>query len=181
NSTVLHYDAVRDKIQDGDIVVLDVAGQYSGYSADITRTLPANGKFTARQREIYEIVLAAANSAIAAIKPGVKMSELNRIAKDYIDSHGKDREGNSLGKYFIHGLGHHIGLNVHDPGEATRPLEANMVITIEPGIYIPDEKLGVRIEDDVLVTATGSKILSSIAPRTIEEVEKLLAGPRQKP
>ena len=100
---------------------------------------------------------------------------------EYINTHGKDREGNSLGKYFIHGLGHHIGLNVHDPGDPTRPLEPNMVITIEPGIYIPDEKLGVRIEDDVLVTADGAKILSAAAPRTIEEVEKILASPRQKP
>ncbi len=181
NSTVLHYNAVSARIRDGDIVVLDVAGQYSGYSADITRTLPSNGKFSSRQRAIYEIVLGAQNAAIAAVKPGATMNTLNRIAREYIDSHGSDKNGNPLGRYLIHGISHHIGLNVHDPGDGSRLLESGMVITIEPGIYIPEENLGVRIEDDILVTPAGSRNLSARAPRTVEEVEKLLSEPRLKP
>jgi Xaa-Pro aminopeptidase len=180
NSTALHYDKLSRKIEDGDIVVLDVGAQYAGYSADITRTLPANGKFTLRQLEIYNIVLGAQNAAIAAIKPGMDLcrkgaKSLDKISRDYINSHGKDLHGHSLGKYYIHGLGHHIGLNVHDPGEYCKSLEPGMVITMEPGIYIPEENLGVRIEDDVLVTETGSKLLSERLPRDPAEIEKIMA------
>lgn len=182
NSTALHYDKLSRKIEDGDIVVLDVGAQYSGYSADITRTIPANGKFTARQREIYEIVLGAQNAALAAVKPGVhfscrgKKDGLMNIAYDYINSHGKDREGKPLGQYFIHGLGHNIGLNVHDPGEYCSPLQPGMVVTVEPGIYIPEENLGVRIEDDVLITDSGYKLLSERLPRNPDEIETIMAG-----
>lgn len=182
NSTVLHYDKLSRKIEDGDIVVLDVGAQYSGYSADISRTLPANGRFTPRQREIYSIVLGAQNAALAAVKPGAhfsckgKKDGLMNIAYDYIDSHGKDRHGKPLGQYFIHGLGHNIGLNVHDPGEACTPLQPGMVITIEPGIYIPEENLGVRIEDDVLITESGYKLLSERLPRDPDEIEKIMAS-----
>ena len=180
NSTVLHYSSLRDQIKDGDLVVLDVGGQYSGYSADITRTLPANGKFTPRQREIYEIVLGAQNAALAALKPGMSFARsgpnsLFRIAYDYINSHGQDKQGRPLGRYFIHGLGHHIGLDVHDPGPPDRPLEPGMVVTIEPGIYFPEEHLGVRIEDDVLITEAGYKLLTARLPRTIIEIEKIMA------
>jgi len=180
NSTVLHYDRLARKIEDGDIVVLDVGAEYSGYSADITRTLPANGKFTPRQREIYEIVLGAQNAALAAIKPGMDYCQKGaksayRISYDYINSHGKDLHGKSLGQYFIHGLGHHIGLDVHDPGESCKPLEPGMVITVEPGIYIPEENLGVRIEDDLLVTETGYKFLSERLPRDPAEIERIMA------
>ncbi len=185
NSTALHYDQLSKKIEDGDIVVLDVAGQFSGYSADITRTLPANGKFTPRQREIYEIVLGAQNAAIAALKPGMTFdrkgpNSLFQIAYEYINSHGKDKEGRSLGRYFIHGLGHHIGLDVHDAGDPNRSLEPGMVVTIEPGIYMPEENLGVRIEDDFLVTDTGYKFLSEKLPRSIEEIEKSMAAARKE-
>jgi Xaa-Pro aminopeptidase len=180
DSTVLHYDKLDRKIEDGDIVLMDVAGQYSGYASDITRTIPADGKFTARQREIYEIVLGAQNAALAAVKPGMTLggkdaSSLQKIATEYIDSHGKDKEGHSLGKYYIHGLSHHVGLDVHDASGPARPLEPGMVITIEPGIYIPEESLGVRIEDDVLVTATGSKLLTARLPRSPDEIEKIMA------
>lgn len=181
NSTVLHYDRLSRKIEEGDIVVLDVGAQYSGYSADITRTLPANGKFTPRQREIYEIVLGAQKAALAAVKPGVyfyckgKGDGLFKIAHDYINTHGKDLHGKRLGQYFIHGLGHHIGLSVHDPGDSCRAFEPGMVITVEPGIYIPEENLGVRIEDDVLITETGYKLLSERLPRDPEEIEKIMA------
>jgi Xaa-Pro aminopeptidase len=164
----------------GDLLVMDVAGEYSGYAADITRTIPVSGKFTPRQREIYEIVLAAQNAAIAAVKPGMTMgrgdNSVDKVARDYINSHGKDLKGERLGKYFIHGLGHHVGLSVHDANDPTRPLAAGMIITIEPGIYIPEESLGVRIEDMVLVTETGGKLLSSSLPRDPAEIERIMAA-----
>ena len=181
NSTVLHYDKLDRRIEDGDIVLMDVAGQYSGYASDITRTIPANGKYTARQREIYEIVLGAQNAALAALKPGMTLggkdaaTSLQKIAMDYIDSHGKDKEGHSLGQYYIHGLSHHVGLDVHDASGPARPLEPGMVITVEPGIYIPEENLGVRIEDDVLITPTGYKQLTARLPRSPDEIEKIMA------
>jgi Xaa-Pro aminopeptidase len=180
NSTALHYDRLSRKIEDGDIVVLDVGAQYSGYAADITRTLPANGKFTPRQREIYDIVLGAQEDAIRALKPGMDAcrkgdKSVYKIAYDYINSHGKNQRGKSLGPYFIHGLSHNIGLDVHDPGDLCKPLRAGMVITIEPGIYIPEENLGVRIEDDVLITETGYEVLTHRLPRTAEEIEKIMA------
>ena len=186
NSTALHYDKLSRKIEDGDVVVMDVGAQYSGYSADITRTIPANGKFTARQREIYEIVLGAQNAALAAIKPGAhfscrgKKDGLFNIAYDYINSHGKDREGRPLGQYFIHGLGHHIGLNVHDPGDYCSPLQPGMVVTVEPGIYIPEESLGVRIEDDLLITRSGYELLSERLPRSPDEIEKVMANAAER-
>jgi len=180
NSTALHYDKLSRKIEDGDIVVLDVGAQYSGYSADITRTIPANGKFTPRQREIYDIVLGAQNAALAALKPGMDFcnkgdKSVHKIAYNYINSHGKDLHDKPLGTYFIHGLGHHIGLDVHDPGEYCAPFQPGMIITIEPGIYIPEENLGVRIEDDVLITETGHKLLSERLPRGPVEIEKIMA------
>jgi Xaa-Pro aminopeptidase len=180
NSTALHYDRLSRKIEDGDIVVLDVGAQYAGYSADITRTLPANGKFTARQREIYGIVLGAQNAAMAALKPGMDLCKkgdhsVYKISYEYINSHGKDGQGKPLGQYYIHGLGHHIGLNVHDPGDYCKPLQPGMVVTMEPGIYIPEENLGVRIEDDVLITDTGYKLLSERLPRDPVEIEKIMA------
>lgn len=185
NSTALHYDKLVRKIENGDVVVLDVGAQYSGYSADITRTLPANGKFTPRQREIYEIVLGAQNAALAALKSGVDFcrkgdKSVYKLAYDYINSHGKDQHGKRLGQYFIHGLGHQIGLNVHDPGDACKPFEPGMVITVEPGIYIPEENLGVRIEDDVLITEAGYKLLSERLPRNPDEIEKVMATAAQQ-
>jgi Xaa-Pro aminopeptidase len=179
NSVALHYDKLSRKIEDGDIVVLDVGAQYSGYSADITRTLPANGKFTARQREIYDIVLGAQNAAMATLKPGVDLCKKGhsayKVSYDYINSHGKDLHGKTLGQYYIHGLGHDIGLDVHDPGEYCEPLKPGMVVTMEPGIYIPEENLGVRIEDDVLITSDGHKLLSERLPRDPDQIEKIMA------
>jgi Xaa-Pro aminopeptidase len=182
NSTALHYDKLSRKIEDGDIVVLDVGAQYSGYAADITRTLPANGKFTPRQREIYDIVLGAQEAAMRALKPGMEMcrgdKSLYKIAYDYINSHGKDQHGKPLGQYFIHGLGHNIGLNVHDAGNVCKPFVPGMVVTVEPGIYIPEENLGVRIEDDVLITDSGYELLSARLPRNADEIEKIMAQAR---
>jgi Xaa-Pro aminopeptidase len=160
---------------------MDVAGSYSGYASDITRTLPVNGRFTPRQREIYEIVLGAQNAALAAAKPGMFLGHhgaqgLYEIAYNYINTHGKDLHGQPLGQYFIHGLSHPIGLNVHDPLDYNRPLEPGMVITMEPGIYLPEEKIGVRIEDDILITPEGNELLTRRLPRTAEEIESLMGG-----
>jgi Xaa-Pro aminopeptidase len=180
-STVLHYDEDSKRMEDGDVVVMDVAGSYGGYTSDITRTLPVNGHFTPRQREIYEIVLAAQNTALAAAKPGLYVGRhgakgLYELAYDYINTHGKDLHGQPLGQYFIHGLSHPIGLNVHDPLDYNQELKPGMVITMEPGIYIPEEKIGVRIEDDILITPDGNELLSRRLPRTVEEIEQLMAG-----
>jgi Xaa-Pro aminopeptidase len=183
NSTVLHYSDDSATIQSGDVVVIDAAGEYSMYASDITRTLPANGKFTARQREIYDIVLGAQQAAIAAFQPGKSSlrredpNGLFKVAYDYINSHGKDLHGEPLGKYFIHGLGHYVGLGVHDPGDYQVPLGPGAVFTIEPGIYIPEEKLGVRIEDTLYVDANGKLInLGAALPHTADEVERAMAG-----
>jgi len=179
DSTVLHFNELGRQIKDGDVVLLDVGGQYSGYAADITRTLPANGHFTPRQREIYEVVLGAQNAVLAALKPGMVLTRngpnsLFQIAYNYMNTHGADREGRPLGRYFIHGLGHHIGLDVHDAGDPARPLEPGMVVTVEPGLYLPEENIGIRIEDDVLITPTGYKLLTARLPRTVNEIENIM-------
>ena len=182
-STVLHYSQATNTMKAGDVVVIDAAGEYSMYAADITRTLPISGHFTARQREIYDIVLGAQQAAIAAFQSGksyLKRGDANSLYKaayDYINTHGKDLHGETLGKYFIHGLGHYIGLNVHDPGDYDVPLGPGMAFTIEPGIYIPEENLGARIEDDFYVDAAGKLInLSAALPSKPEDVEKAMAG-----
>lgn len=183
NSTVLHYSEDSNTMKAGDVVVIDAAGEYSMYSADITRTLPVDGHFTPRQREIYDIVLGAQAAAIAAFQSGKSMlvgdtdASLNKVAKEYIKTHGKDLHGQPLDQYFIHGLGHYIGLNVHDDGDYKVPLGPGMAFTIEPGIYIPEENIGVRIEDDFYVDADGKLIkLSAAAPSTAADVEKTMAG-----
>jgi Xaa-Pro aminopeptidase len=182
-STVLHYSDDDKVMKSGDVVVIDAAGEYSMYAADITRTLPINGHFTARQREIYDIVLGAEQAAMAAFQSGKSNitrsgdNPLYQVAYDYINTHGKDLHGQPLGQYFIHGLGHYIGLNVHDPDDYSVPLGPGMTFTIEPGIYIPEENLGVRIEDDFLVDKDGKLIkLSEALPSKAEDVEKEMGG-----
>jgi Xaa-Pro aminopeptidase len=182
-STVLHYSDDSATMKAGDVVVIDAAGEYSMYAADITRTLPVSGHFTERQREIYDIVWGAQQAAIAAFKSGKSSlkrgdpNSLYQVAYDYINSHGKDLHGQALGQYFIHGLSHYIGLNVHDPGDYNVPLAPGMTFTIEPGIYIPEESLGVRIEDDFYVDAAGKLInLSGALPSKADDVEKAMAG-----
>jgi Xaa-Pro aminopeptidase len=178
NSVILHYMANHRRVDSGELVLMDVGAECSDYATDVTRTVPAGGKFSPRQREIYDVVLGAQKAAIAAVKPGAFMrggkNSLQQIAHDYIDSHGKDLHGDSLGKYFTHGLGHYVGLDVHDPGDSNWPLQAGMVITIEPGVYIPEENIGIRIEDTVLVTESGAKLLSGALPREPGEIEKRL-------
>lgn len=183
SSTVLHYSEDTATMKAGDVVVIDAAAEYSMYAGDITRTLPVNGHFTPRQKEIYEIVLGAQKAAMAAFQSGKSLlvgdsdASLNKAAKDYIKAHGKDLHGQPLDQYFIHGLGHYIGLNVHDPGDYKTPLAPGMVFTIEPGIYIPEENIGVRIEDDFLVGADGKLIkLSAALPSKAEDVERAMSA-----
>jgi Xaa-Pro aminopeptidase len=174
NSVILHYRAGARKLDAGDLVVMDVGAECDGYAADLTRTVPASGRFTPRQREVYEVVLGAQNAALAAARPGIafrgEKDSLEAIAKQYIEARG-------FGKYWVHGLGHHVGLEVHDATDPELKLEPGMVITIEPGIYIPEENLGVRIEDMVLITENGARLLSARLPRDPAEIEKL-AGQR---
>jgi Xaa-Pro aminopeptidase len=165
-STILHYDKSERRMQSGDLVVVDIGAEYGGYSGDVTRTYPVSGKFSPRQREIYQIVLDAQRAALAKVKPGARISDIHQAANAYIRSKGYE-------KYFIHGTSHHIGLEVHDVGDTSRALEPNMVITVEPGIYLPDEQIGVRIEDDVLVTSSGYRVLSTFS-KEAAEIEALV-------
>ena len=183
NSTVLHYSDDSRTTQAGETVVIDAGGEYSLYATDITRTLPVTGKFSARQREIYDIVLGAQQAAMDAFQSGKSHMRRNQsdslyeVAYNYINTHGKDLHGQPLGQYFIHGLSHYVGLNVHDEGDYDPPVGPGMVFTIEPGIYIPEEKLGVRIEDTFYVDKDGKLVnLSGALPRTAEEVERAIAG-----
>ncbi len=180
NGPILHYMANQRRMDRGELVLIDAAAQCDEYASDITRTLPVGGKFTPRQREVYQVVLGAQKAAIAAVQPGVWLggdaqTSLTKIARDYMDAHGKDQHGEPLGKYFTHDIGHQVGLKVHDPA-ASGPLEAGMVITIEPGVYIKDEQLGIRIEDVVLVTASGAKVLSAALPKEPDEIEKAVVS-----
>jgi Xaa-Pro aminopeptidase len=184
NSTVLHYMADDANMQSGDVVVMDAAGEYSMYASDVTRTVPVNGHFTDRQREIYNIVLGAQRAAAEAFVSGKSTlsrqdpeNSLDAVARNYIKTHGKDLHGQPLDKYFIHGLSHSVGIDVHDPQDYTKPMGPGSVFTIEPGIYIPEEKIGVRIEDTFYVDQNG-KLQDFIAdlPHTAEDIEALMQG-----
>jgi Xaa-Pro aminopeptidase len=164
NSTVLHYRANDRELTKGEVVCIDSGAEYRGYGADITRTYPVNGSFTKRQREIYDIVLASQEAAIRAVKAGVTLARIDQAARAVIVKAG-------YGDAFIHGTGHHLGLETHD-ATPSGPLREGAVITIEPGIYLSGEKLGVRIEDDVVVTKTGCRNLSARIPKKAAEIEK---------
>ena len=167
NATVLHYHGNREPLRDGDVILLDSGADYMGYACDVTRTFPVGGKFTARQREIYEIVLEAQLAAIAATKAGTTFAAIDKAARDVITKAG-------YGAAFFHGCGHHLGLEVHDI-TPEGPIPENAVITIEPGIYLPDEKFGVRIEDDILVTKkAGGVNLTAAIPKTVAEIERAM-------
>ncbi|MGA3263936.1 MAG: Xaa-Pro peptidase family protein [Terracidiphilus sp.] len=186
NSTTLHYSENTRTLEDGDILLVDAACEYSMYASDITRTVPVNGHFTPRQREIYNIVLGAQQAAIDAFVAGKSkindrdrkdQDSLDNAAYNYINTHGKDLHGQPLGQYWVHGLGHMMGIDVHDPAEYPALLKPGMVFTIEPGIYIPEEKLGVRIECDFLVGEDGKLIdLDAALPHTAEDVEAAMRG-----
>jgi len=180
NGTVLHYDKSRSQLAEGDLVVMDMGAEFGYYTADISRTFPASGRFTPRQRAIYDLVLGAQQAAIDSVRPGVTMAQLTQIARRYMRDHSRDLCGTrTCEAYFIHGLGHWIGMEVHDVGGYGMPLQPGMVLTIEPGIYLAAEGLGVRIEDDVLVTETGYELLSHGAPRKAEEIERLVGASRR--
>ena len=169
NSTTLHYDTNRRQTEAGDLVVIDIGAEYGQYSADVTRTVPVGGRYTDRQRAIYELVLGAQQAAIDATRPGVTIGDLSRTAREFIERNSGDLCGEtSCNRYFIHGLSHWLGMRVHDVGDYTTPLAAGLVFTIEPGIYI---------EDDILVTPTGAEVLSGQAPRSVDEIEALMGRP----
>ncbi|MEJ2339339.1 MAG: Xaa-Pro peptidase family protein [Gemmatimonadales bacterium] len=175
NSVVLHYDKSRRRMEEGELVVMDIGAEYSYYSADVTRTIPVSGRFTSRQREIYDLVLGAQEAALTAVKPGNTLMDVERAARVYLQEHGAGKCGpKSCNDQFPHGVSHWLGMDVHDVGDYTVKLEPGMVLTVEPGIYLADESIGIRIEDDVLVTETGYELLSS-APRDPDEIEALMA------
>jgi len=186
NSTTLHYGENARTMEDGDIVVVDAACEYSMYAADITRTAPVNGHFSARQRDIYNVVLGAQQAAIDAFVAGKSKindrdrrdpDSLDNAAYNYINTHGKSLDGKPLGQYWLHGLGHMVGINVHDPADYPAVLKPGMVFTIEPGVYIPEEKIGVRIECTFLVGADGKLVdLTAALPHSAEDVEAAMQG-----
>ncbi len=177
NALELHYNDNVSTLTDGELLLTDVGAEYAGYAGDVTRTYPISGRFTDRQRELYELVLSTQEAAIDAVRPGVTIEDLNRIAREYMAGHSGDLCGEeTCDTFFIHGLSHHLGLDVHDPGLPNFPLAPGMVLTVEPGIYIPDEGIGIRIEDDVLVTPDGHEVLSSAAPKSVSAVEAAMSN-----
>lgn len=197
NSCILHYRAGARQMQSGDLVVIDIGAEYEMYTADVTRTIPINGKFTKEQAEIYNIVLAAQEAAMVMVKPGVTWRELTAAASHAIieglikldilkGTVEENLQSRSYRDFFLHGLGHYLGLDVHDVG-TYGPFPVGAVFTIEPGIYISEatakkynlpaayNNIGVRIEDDILVTEAGYENLSASAPRAVAEIEALMA------
>jgi len=184
NSTVLHYEKNDRTIEAGDLVVVDIGGEFKGYTADITRTYPASGRYNPRQREVYQLVLDAQSAAVADFKPGVStISSLDQVVRDLLQKspiRARDASGReqTMDHFFVHGLGHQLGLDVHDVGDASKPLQPGEIFTIEPGLYIPGESLGVRIEDDYRVTKDGLEKLSKDIPVAVEEIERLIIQAR---
>jgi Xaa-Pro aminopeptidase len=175
NATTLHYDKGRRQSEQGDLVVMDIGAEFGYYSADVTRTIPISGRFTPRQRALYELVLGSQQAAIDSVRPGITLVRLGQIASTYMRDHSGDLcAPGPCNRYYIHSLSHWLGMDVHDVGDYSAKLAPGMVLTVEPGIYIPAEKLGIRVEDDILVTANGSENLSAGAPRSVEEIEKLM-------
>jgi len=169
NATVLHYGQNNQPIQDTGLVLIDTGAAWQHYSADVTRTIPVSGTFTPREKELYELVLKASDAAIEKVRAGADYyNDVHMTAKGILDDAG-------YGEYFIHGTGHFLGLDVHDAGNYDLPLKAGVVITVEPGIYIPEEGIGIRIEDDILVTEDGPVLLSRDIPRTVVEIERVMS------
>jgi Xaa-Pro aminopeptidase len=166
NGTVLHYVENSAVIVGGELIVMDCAASYRGYASDVTRTLPSSGVFSNEQRKIYEVVLEAELAGIAAAKPGVTYTEVDAAARGVIEKAG-------YGDAFIHGTSHPLGIEVHDIAP-DGPLKPGMVVTLEPGVYLPDRGFGVRIEDDLLLTETGNRNLTSAVPKTVEAIEEAM-------
>ena len=179
-ATTLHYGENDQIVNDGEMVLIDLGSAYGHYCADISRTFPINGKFTDRQKQLYDTVLEAQKIVIAAAKPGLTTRQLNQMVVDYyetrLDDLGLRKDGKTVRDYYYHGVSHHLGLDTHDIcTERERTLQPGMVITVEPGLYIEDESIGIRIENDVLITEDGCIDLSAAIPRTTEEIEAIMA------
>jgi Xaa-Pro aminopeptidase len=184
NACTLHYTKNNEVCQDGELLLMDIGAETNNYASDISRTVPVNGRFSIRQKKCYEAVLDVLNKTIHEIKPGIKISELNNQTKEWLKEKQlelglyseKDLEKEDLvKKYFPHSVSHFMGLDVHDYGDKETILQEGMVITCEPGLYIPEENIGIRIEEDILV-GNPSVNLSEEIPKTIEEIENLMAG-----
>jgi len=171
NACVLHYTENSGTLGAGELLLIDTGVSIDGYKADITRTYPVDGRFTTRQRELYEAVLAAHAEVVQGCRPGALLGDLHADAWQVLDARGQSAA-------FVHGIGHHLGLETHDVGDVHRPLAPGAVVTVEPGVYLPDEKTGIRIEDDVLVTPDGPRVLSEAIPRSADAVERQLAARR---
>lgn len=180
NGTMLHYGTNLETCEDGTLLLLDLGARVQGYNSDITRTYPVNGKFTERQRKVYEIVLEANREVAKAAAPGKTIGELNELCKEVLAkgliSLGLIESADQVGKYYMHGVGHHLGLDVHDVTVASQAkLCPGAIITDEPGLYIDEWEIGIRIEDDLLITEDGAKVLSEAIIRTPEEIENFMA------
>lgn len=182
NSLCLHYMTPDSRIEDGDIVLVDVGGVVGGLNADISRVYPASGRFSERQRALYEVVRACQETAFASIQPGIQIREVNEACKETARKGlvrlGVLQEGEDAAACYWHNVSHHLGLDVHDPISRDIPLEPGMVLTVEPGIYVPAWGFGIRIEDDVLVTSGRCENLSAPLPREADEIEALMASLR---
>lgn len=178
NGVILHYAANHRRMEAGELVVMDAGAECGGYAADITRTLPVGGRFSARHRELYELVLGAQKAAIAAAKSGETLGSrgtLTEVARQYMNRHGKPIRGRPPGDYFTHAIGHHVGLEVHDASLPEAPLAPGSVFMIEPGLYIPEEGIGIRIEDMLVATETGARVLTEGLPKEVRAIERFLA------
>jgi len=180
NATVLHYVDNGDTLQNGDLVLIDTGGEYGMYSGDITRVYPVGGRFSDRQKHCYQAVLKVNRDFIAALKPGLTWKQLYQRAGEIIGevyaTYGLIETPQKYAEVSYHRIGHFLGLDIHDVGSLDWPMEPGCVITVEPGLYLPAERLGIRLEDDVLFTETGVEVLSAKIPREMEEIETLMAG-----
>ena len=188
NACVLHYINNNMQCKEGDMLLMDVGAEYANYSSDMTRTIPVNGRFTDRQKSVYQAVLNVKNEASKMLIPGTLWEEYHvEVGKlmtselislgllDKSDIQNQDHKNPAYKKYFMHGTSHHMGLDTHDYGDLKTPMVANMVFTVEPGIYIPDENLGIRLEDDVVIKNSGNPInLMKSIPIEIEEIEEIM-------
>ena len=176
----MHYVDNDTQTKDGDLILFDLGAQWNYYCADVSRTYPVNGKFTERQKQLYNIVLKGLEAAENASKPGQLKSELQQISKKVMAEElvkiGKIEKEEDISKYYFHGSGHNIGLNTHDVGDHNDLLlEENLMFTLEPGLYFDDEAIGIRIEDTLLVTKDGVEVMSAGIPKTVEEIEAFMA------
>ncbi len=178
NATVLHYENNDSELDKENLILCDLGALYKNYGADITRTYPVSGTFTDRQKAIYEVVLKCNKKTIEFVKPGITWKELNDFARSILIDGAKElgliKEDQEIGKYYYHSIGHFLGLDVHDVGHYNLKLEEGMVITIEPGLYIKEEKIGVRIEDDILITKDGYKNLSENIIKEVKDIEEYM-------